>query len=639
MSFSFNGSGSDYSSSYQGVEAIAPENTGIGWIAQTRINNIVGRANQRLINALKVDGVPLTLWTKTQTGYPCTCCKPEGVTSGLLAAAVQNTPTTNNFYTDPEATNLPSPTEQKYKVIRMRGEDLVNDAQEDIWSNLINPVNKNITPEVNETFPLNEVQVNLNQNQDDDLITPNVNSLEGQEEFGDFELDSFFAGGDSGAVFGGDKTACGVCFTSGWTQGYTLVNGKRIVLDASGEVPFSLQGADLISSTYPSSFKLPLNNQGVYWQIELPVFSQQWVNVRARNNLKAAPNVLIEYTDSIETPTWQTLTLDVLNSTSNVGTRVWYIRARRDPSANQIDVIFTHLELMVITSDPIPSQTPNFTYNTDFNQYDAIVNTQFDIAPTIAMIPRESVFSDNKYGLFWKVTNVTPQMTSGQQVFGFTVDARLVQRHEMLYNLHTLYVEAPCYVAVAGASGTELQEYNSTKPNQLNEIASTASNFEKLEQVQGGYPAVNFEEQSYGQQVDNIGVDDAQPLDFTQVPDNEIIIPLEANLGNILTDDLLTNFTYEPNIASPVVITQYPDNVYSSVSFTVSGTNYPAGSFVQVGVSTNVEVQPVFWQNATVSGTTWTANITIENPDLYYIWATSILMQINQTVIGPITCL
>src|SRR5271154_2052469 len=134
------------------------------------------------------------------------------------------------------------------------------------------------------------------------------------------------------------------------------------------------------------------------------------------------------------------------------------------------------------------------------------------------MIPRESVFSDNKYGLFWKVIDVTPQMTSGQQIFGYTVTARVVQRHEQLYMLHNLYVETPIYLQVPGASGTMLTEYNSTVPNQLNEIASVETNFQRLEQVQGGYGTVSYEEQAYGQQVDDIIPDGTQPLLFTLVP-------------------------------------------------------------------------------------------------------------------------
>ncbi len=514
MSFTFNGNSADYSNT-AGYEAIAPENTGIGWIAQTRLNGLVARANQKLINAMKVDGVPLTVWVKTQTGYPCTCCASDKVTSGLLSSSVENAQSTNHFYTDLDASALPDPTEQKFKAVRLKSVDLVNDISDPIWASLANPTsNKIITPEINETNQLNQgVQVNLNQNEDLDIFVPNANQVEGQSEYGDFELDDFFAGGDSGAVFGGDKTACGICFTSGFTQGYSLLNGQRIVLDASGSVPFSLQGADLISSTYPNSFNLPVNNTGVFWQLELPVFCKEWINVRARNNLKPAQWVIIEY--SLDAVNWNLLTLDILNGTSNSYTRLWYIRARRDPAATQVSqVTFTHLELMVITSDPIPSQTPNFSYNTDFNQYDAIVNTTFDVAPTVNMIPRESVFSDNKYGLFWKVIDITPQMTSGQQIFGFTVNARLVQRHEQLYNLHSLYVEVPTYMSVLGASGTNLSGYNSTLPNQLNEIAATTAPFTGLEQVQGGYSIVNSEEQQGGQQVDNIGLDDTQPIEY-----------------------------------------------------------------------------------------------------------------------------
>jgi hypothetical protein len=538
VSFNFNNSGNNYTASYAGTEAIAPENTGIGWIAQSRLSNIVGRANQRLINAMRVDGVPLTIYTKTQTGFPCTCCRPTGSTAGLLSAIIDQVPTTNNYYTDPDSTRLPDPGEERYKVIRLKGVDLVDDISNPTWESLNSAKPSINTPEITENYNLNTVDINLNQNEDLDLIANNSSELEGEQAVGDIELDDFFAGGDSGAMFGGDKTACGICFTSGWTQGYSLLNGKRIVLDASGENPFSLQGADLNSGVFPFAFTLPVNNSGVFWKIELPVFCQSWINIRARNNLKPAPGVIIQYATD-DNFNWQLLTLDILNSTSNYANRVWYIRAIRDPNfVNMPPVVFTHLELLVITSDNIPSQTPNFAYNTDFNQYDAIVNTQFDIAPSIVALPRESVFTDNKYGLFWKVVDVTAQMTSAQQVFGFTVTARLVQRHEMLYKLHELYTEVPNYLLTYPASGAELQNYNTTQVRQLNEIASTATNYQDLQQVQGGYAVVNEEEQKGGEQVDNIIPDDTQPLVYTQKEDIISIIPLEGNNGAILTEDL-----------------------------------------------------------------------------------------------------
>jgi hypothetical protein len=522
MVFNFGSSGNNYANTH-GSDAIAPANTGISHIAQARMDNIISRANKQLINSMKVDGDPLYIWAKTQTGRPCTCCNPIGSNAGIVASLADG-PSTNHAVIDPTQSELPDVNSNKFKVIKLTSQNLVNNTNDPIWESLANPTIKTNTPVVTETFDLNTPSVNLDDTQDLDLFVTHGNSQEGAEHFGDEDLDAFFAGGASGAVFGGDKTACGICFTSGWTQGYSLLNGHRFVFDASGDIPFHLNGADLDDSAHPFKFSLPTNANGyVYWMIELPVFCQRWVNVRARNNLDPAHNVLIEYavqnlanTDPL---VWNTLTLDVLNSTSNLGTRIWFIRARRQPTAFDLpEVHFTHLELVVLTMDATMSQTPQLAYNTDFQSYDAIINTQFDIAPTVVMLPRESVFSDNKYGLFWKIIDVTAGLTSKLQNFGYTVTARVVQRHEQLYNLHTLFTEVPFYLQVPGASGTTLQDYNSTVPNHYNEIVPSSDVYTELERVQGSYSVVNTNEQEGGQQVDNIQLDKTEPFIFTQVP-------------------------------------------------------------------------------------------------------------------------
>ena len=171
-------------------------------------------------------------------------------------------------------------------------------------------------------------------------------------------------------------------FSTGLVEGYTLVNGKRIVLDASSTVPFNLQGADIDRNSYPAAFSLPTNvSASVVWSLELPAFCLKWINVRPRNNLLPASGVYVEYATIADNyTTWNLLTLDALNSTTNANASLlWQIRARVDNRMNIENVKFTHIELLVITANPTLSQTPNFVYNVNFETNENSVETQFDV--------------------------------------------------------------------------------------------------------------------------------------------------------------------------------------------------------------------------------------------------------------------
>lgn len=452
---------------HNGVDAIGPENTGLAHIAQARLDNAISRVNQKFINALKVDSIPLTIFLKGQSGYPCTCMGKQKSSAGLVASAIPNPININSPLDD----SLPSPVDDKYKVVRIGQQDLTNQITDPDFSSLSPRIK---SPLISTSNPLpTEPTVDMDAVDDQLLDSQAGNDQLGVGEFDDDDVDAFFSGGVSSGITGGDKTACGICFTTGWTEGYWLNNGQRIVLDASGQYPFTPNGTTINTSEHPYQFELADNSNG-YWTIDLPVFCQSWINLRARNNLTNAPNVVIEYsTDAIN---WYPLTLPVLNETSNSTNRTWHIRARKQVPF--VPAKFTHIEMIVITSDHTLSQSPNLTYDLNFEIFDAIINTNFVIAPTIAHLPRESVFIDGKYGLMWKVIDVTAESTAKSQILSYQVNCRMVQRHEMLYQLHTLFTEIPQFLPNG--------DYNIMQGM----YPTQNSAFKGLEKVQGEYSVI-----------------------------------------------------------------------------------------------------------------------------------------------------
>jgi hypothetical protein len=393
---------------------IPPTNTGLQIYAQARLNNVIPRAIQKHANSLAVDGIYFYMWQKSKTLPICTCSSPI-VHSSLYDYNIAP----NGQYVNPLQAPLDSPRSQK-PITNSDDPSRFNPLSFSVGAdddNTINPSPYN----QNGPNPLDtgsSVQNSLLGRIDDD-ISPN-------------ELARIISGISSGAISGGDKTRCGICLSSGYVNGYTLYNGQRFVLEASGGTRFNLvNGAILDSNSYPYSFSLS-GQAYVEWFVDLPPFVNQWINIYTGNNTKpASPYLLFElYFNS----TWVEVNLVNLLALAGQNLQQTPMRVRINPSANINDSIrFTHAELTCMYGPPLLGQSPLVSSTLNWDQQEPLISTNFELLGLPTDIPRETIMQDSRLNMMWKVTEVTKKITAANQVFGYDVNVRRIATSEVQY--------------------------------------------------------------------------------------------------------------------------------------------------------------------------------------------------------------
>jgi hypothetical protein len=403
--------------------SIGPGNTGLNNYAQARLDNTISRAIAKHANSLSVDGIYFNLWTKTLGGTVCTCNENANARSLIdtIPAKSSNVNANNrNPIKSSDPYNIPAVTDSKFNMFRFTTNDQGAILSEESQINKpaataldFNNAMDNSLDSLNRDLLLEQ----LSQPVDDDELARLVNSA------------------GSGIVYGGDKTACGICFSTGHVNGYTLNGGMRVILDASFTNPFNLcNGAIVDKSAHP--YKFILNSKGsVEWTADLTPYALQWLNFTVNNNLKPALGTQLQLFFS---GAWQEITLGLLLQLQGRNTGGLYFRVIPDPTFNMsLDdtVEFTHAEISFTTTPPLLGQAPQLPKSLSFDYLEALINTNFELLAAVPSLPRESIMQDSRTNLLWKVTETTEKITARGQVFGFDVSVRKIATSEALYRL------------------------------------------------------------------------------------------------------------------------------------------------------------------------------------------------------------
>lgn len=387
--------------SYTNNSAPYASNTGEGHIAQARLDNTISRANSRYKESLSVDGVHLTIWVRGRQGFPCSCTFKRLSADNTIDTVAEGFPE-----------ELPSTIENNFKVVRVRGEDTRITGQPAPWDKLPSP-------------PASIFDGDTQAEPEDALLANLMNQITDEEM-------ALYTGNSSG-ITGGDKHACGICFATGFTQGYSLLNGQRLVFDYSGEIPIHNLKADVDNDSHPYKFRLT-SVGSVTWLVTLPTYTFTWLNVHIKNNLDMARGLEAQYsTDNI---TFYPLTVMALVNTDDT-VRTWYIRVAKDSNIINFEDIpeFTHLEISYSAANPYVGQLPQISQAMNWQANEAIIDTTIEMGSDIADIPRESVVFDNKYKRLWKIVNIAGRSSALGQVYGYELSVRSIHKSEMLASL------------------------------------------------------------------------------------------------------------------------------------------------------------------------------------------------------------
>lgn len=372
---------------------LRPMNSGMGHIARDRLVQYIGMQNEKQAEALKVDGVLTEVWIKQNGGRVCSCMSPEIHTSKVIGDT-----NPEHVKTNPFDFNIKSP-----NSIDTRVQYLDSDV-----------VEENILTYDKNTDWVNEFD--LNPDNPNDLLD-NDNNV--------FKTD------DVSLLFGGTRSACGICFGTGFTDSYQLINGKRIVLDTTHE--HVIKGGHIDVEVKPYVFVLASDvNSFVQFEVEVPLYFKTIHSFKLCNNCVPIYGYI---TVSDDDKNYKPLSLDILKSYKGRTSKI-YIRVMGD---FKHELHFTHLELNYELADFPLIDYPPFARQENFQYFEALQTTNFEVNGNVPYIDRECVFGEMKTGYLWRAVSATQHMDHRRQLFKTEVEARLIQRSEALYMLNGVY--------------------------------------------------------------------------------------------------------------------------------------------------------------------------------------------------------
>lgn len=364
---------------FQQNSILWPSNHGMAMVAKNRKQQVVGQQNERTKEALKVDGVELQIFLKRNSGQLCSCGMCDSVTnknfSGLSESGIQSTNPFEDMSIDMD--------------LGVNQNDIQNQPAQS-WN------------------PKDDFEENLTE----DLIA------------------QYAEGQDNSLIYGGDKTPCGICYGTGYKNGYELYNGKRIVLDFWDRPDYF---GFTVQRTYPYSYVASFDSSNfIIWKFHAPTFFKEFLGIRLRNNTIYCKDYTLYI--SFDGENYQEYVDDLLKARKGMETYVWlkvvpYTMNRSDSFS------ITHIELFYQLGEFPYGDFAPIEETENFELFEALRTTNLELAGDANYLNRESVICEKKQGKLWKIISLTPHMDSERQIFKNELSLRMVQESENLYLL------------------------------------------------------------------------------------------------------------------------------------------------------------------------------------------------------------
>lgn len=432
---------------------LASDNRRLVRPAMERLDQVIARANDRHEQALAVDGIELTLWRRQNAGLLCTCHSnddPNSITPNIQSSDLTEGDT--NFSTDVVETGIDSRGKSQVTTrIQSGGTDdefsiisLQDSRRHQIADDVLPYLEDEEFAEIENQsyFPREDgVDYEIERDADFDLdsSSPFFRSEDLQNQSVPPESDDEAARlrrSLDAILSGGESVTCGICFSSGWTEGYQLHNGRRIVLTTLDVT--SLGGFIIDNSTKPNLFRGNGSSQPATWNVNFPTFIHSVVRISAWNNISNISSVEVwaKFKDATD---FVRLTASVLNGRSgmdNTGTIIQVRPDRRIQQDASSSIFFTHIELIIELTPKLIGQIPQVEIAETFEFQEAIIQTNVEWPARITDISYGSVVVDQKHKRAWRVVSVALNKTSDSKIFSVETQVMLLTQKEPLDRLN-----------------------------------------------------------------------------------------------------------------------------------------------------------------------------------------------------------
>lgn len=362
-----------------------PANTGMVNHANQEIDYNLATASEAYETALQVDGVQFQLWRRVNEGRRCSC---KHNTEDLISAD-------SSFE---EFSSKRREVDNDINTVKVRGS----------WDKQRDRPNAHGK----------ELGVDIGKIEPDDASGRQVFKKYGAVD--QKEINAFLNGPlDASLLESGEgTTACGICFGTGYTNGYSLFNGVRITLDALNVNRLNKFSID--KNEHPFIFKTNTDGKGQYveWNLELPLFVEA-VAVLIRDNLVSANQMQIQVLDNGQ---WVPFNINWLNSVANQSRQVTLRVSVYDVTESHLN--FSHVEIILRQAEFKYTQVGQLQRSRNFTSAETVMNTEFALPPSIGNVEESDIIVDDKYKKAWLVTDITDFETSAKRIVNWSVSVR-----------------------------------------------------------------------------------------------------------------------------------------------------------------------------------------------------------------------
>ena len=398
-----------------GIGVQAPRNYGRAtryMPVQDELDHTVARANNQYIEAISVDGFDINYWHRRYEGRVCTCHDP--VAAQNAHKGIGETIDDSN---DPAMSKL---------------DDIIFNIRD------ARDLRETVPNKTRDVFDAKVGELPTSEQQQDSIYEFNEETDEEMEEAANEEALQHMHP-DAAVLFGAERTRCGICFRTGYVNGYTLHGGRRDILDASGGFNVSLHGFLMDRKIRPNAF-ISSNDKSAYVQFiyEVPTYFEGCKLVALRDNIVEARGFTVEARTVNTNDAFQIFNAAFVDSLKGTS-RVLEIRVRPNRSTLDGTISFTHLEIVYQFAPWPKAQMPNVSESTNFAIFNSVISSSMILPPTIVEVSKEDVVWEGKYGNLWKITDYTDFMTSNRQVCGWETSIRIIQEYEQLALLRIIY--------------------------------------------------------------------------------------------------------------------------------------------------------------------------------------------------------
>lgn len=360
-------------------------------VAQDRIKTVSPIAQERYYNAFVVNGFPCIVYTKLNSGIKCSCTQGVQV-SNITPVLDENGNATQS--------NLQSIlTDSHFSV-----DDYGTSPNNDINGNL--PLRKDVMDTENlEYEPHSDSDNPFTTDTEADL---NATFLEMQSDFR-------------------STKKCGVCFGSSFVGGYYIHNGSRIVLATTHNS--LLYNATIDGTEFPHKFTSLAPTAYVELETIIPAGAISLDSFSVFNNMEKIYNMKV----FASTDNW--LTEVELNDKNLMNFATGLPLKLRVKDFN----VFTHIELQFNLSNiPTYLEYPRFQKTADLNLVDATQAVQIIVSGLVYQIDAWDIIvdlHDRNNPRYWRVTDASSLKDRNAALYGWEINARIIQPYEVYTNL------------------------------------------------------------------------------------------------------------------------------------------------------------------------------------------------------------